>query len=410
MSRRRVATNSALALTGDVASKAGLLLVMVVAARAMTQGEVAELGTVLAVAGIVAVLLDAGSGVLITRDGAPDHAAGARLLSDLVRARLPVAACLVVAATAAGAASGKLVLWLGAALFGVLGAAATSLIGLFRSRQDMQPEMAQKALYAALALASTASLAASPTSEALTAGLVLALAVSLVPLAMWSRRLLADRAPAGRTAALRRALPLGLLAMATVVYYRSGTVALAALSTPQETAIFTVAATIGFGLLLLPNAITTGLLPHLAAHRGGVAAGTTRWALRWSLLLCIPMAALAAVAGRLLLGPVFGPEYESAATPLALLCAAIVLIACSGVLGTALIAAGHVKAVAVQVACSLAVNVVALVLLVPSFGASGAAGATLLCEVVAVVVLSAAAVRRLPDLVLAPGSPIPSPR
>ena len=396
MSRRLVATSSGLALAADVAAKVGLLLVTVVAARTLPAGELAQLGTVLAAAGIVAVLLDAGAGVLITRDGARDRAVGSGLLTALSAARVPVAAVLLAATAVAGSAAGEPMLWLAAVLLGILGAASVSLIGLFRSGQDMRPEARQKILFAALAVAGTVVVVASPTAEALAVMLVVATAASLAPLAGRVLPLLRDRRPARPRTALRRALPLGLLAMATVVYYRSGTVALAVLSTPDETATFTVAATIGFGLLLLPNALTTGLLPHLAAHRGGVATGTTRWAMRWSLVLSVPIAVLAAVAGYLLLGPVFGAQYAGAAAPLALLCGSVCLVACSGILGTALIAAGHVTAVAVQVACSLAVNIAALALLVPRYGATGAATATLLCEAVAVVILVATARRALP--------------
>lgn len=409
MSRRLVATNSALALAGELASKLGLLLVMVVAARTLPTGELAAAGVALAAAGIAAVVLDAGAGILVTRDGAADRATGTGLFAALLRARLPVAAGVVGVAALAGAAAGRPLLWTSAALMAVLGAVAMSLVGLFRAGQDMRPEVGQKLLFATLALAASGATLASPTAETLTAGLTVATGLSVAFLSIRARGLLAGRRHARAISALRRAVPLGLLAIATVVYYRAGTVALAALSTPEETARYTIASTVGFGLLLLPNAITTGLLPHLSAHRHGASAGTTRWALGWSLALSAPVAAGAALAGTLLLGPVFGSGYGAAAAPLAILCASVCLIACSGVLGTALIAAGHVRAVAVQVGVSLAVNAVALAVLVPPYGAVGAATATLVCEAVAVVALALASLQRLPGLLI-PRPPVPTTR
>ena len=206
-------------------------------------------------------------------------------------------------------------MWIAAAVLAVLGALTVSLIGYFRAGQDMQPEAVQKLVFAVLALALTgAAVAASATADAVLLALLFATVLSLTSLATaWSD------SPRGihvaRWGALRRALPLGLMAIATVVYYRSGTVGLALLSTPEETASYTVAAAVGFGLLMLPNAITTGLLPHLSATPDGGSPTSTRRALRWSLALSAPIAAAFALGGYVLLGPVFGAEYADAALP-----------------------------------------------------------------------------------------------
>ena len=408
MKRRSLATNSGLAFAGDLASKIGLLLVIVIAARMLPTGELAILGTALAVSGILAVCLDAGSGLSITRDGARDAGTRGALLSALVVARLPVVVLVLLAACAVGMALESPVVWIGAAALAVLGALAVSLIGYFRAGQDMQPEAVQKLVFAALALGLTGgALAASATAEAVLLALICATVLSLASFALVGKHA-ASGAHVARWAALRRALPLGLMAIATVVYYRSGTVGLALLSTPEETAAYTVAAAVGFGLLMLPNAITTGLLPHLSAAPDGESPTSTRRALRWSLTLSTPIAAAFALGGYVLLGPVFGAEYADAALPLAILCAAVVVIAYNGILGTALLAAGHVGVIVLQVACSLVVNLVALVALAPAFGAAGAATATLLCELVAAAMLTVASARRLPSLDLAPRPAVPT--
>jgi O-antigen/teichoic acid export membrane protein len=408
MKPRSLATNSGLAFVGDLASKLGLLLVMVIAARMLATAELATLGTALAVSAILAVCLDAGSGLAITRDGARDEATRGALLSALVVARLPAVALVLAAAVAVGMAVAAPGVCVGAALLAALGALTVSLIGYVRAGQDMQPEAVQKPVFSVLALVLTGvAVAVSATAEAVLLALVganvLALTLFLVP---------ASRSP--RTirvapfAALKRALPLGLMAIATVVYYRSGTVGLALLSTPEETAAYTVASAVGFGLLMLPNAITTGLLPHLSATANGRSPTSTRRALRWSLTLSAPIAGVFALGGYLLLGPIFGAEYAAAALPLAILCIAVVVIAYNGVLGTALLAAGHVGVIVLQVVCSLVVNLVALVALGSAFGAPGAATATLLCELVAAAMLTVASARRLPGVRLVPRSPVPT--
>jgi O-antigen/teichoic acid export membrane protein len=405
---RRLATNSTLAFAGDLASKVGLLLVMVVAARALPVGELAVLGTALAVAGILAVCLDAGAGLLITRDGARDEALRGGLLAALLHGRRPAAVAAIAVAAAGGILAGEPAVWVGAALLGILGALTVSLTGYFRAGQDMRPEAVQKTLFAGLALAGSAvAVSVSPSADGVIGALVGATLLSLGAF-VTARRPGRRRAAVGRLATLRRALPLGLMAIATVVYYRSGTVGLALLATPEETAAFTVASAVGFGLLMLPNAITTGLLPHLSAGEAGASPASTRLALRWSLALSAPIAVLVAVGGFVLLGPVFGAEYADAAVPLAILCAAVVVIAYNGILGTALLAAGHVGVIGLQVACSLAVYLATLALLSPGFGAAGAAAATVICEVVAAAMLTVASLRRLPGLHLTPRPAVPA--
>ena len=105
-----------------------------------------------------------------------------------------------------------------------------------------------------------------PSADVLLALLAVVTLVTLVPLL----RLVPSVADLGggirASVALRRAAPIGFLALATVAYYRSGTLALAALTSSNDTAAFGVAASIAFGMLMLPNAITTALLPRLATE------------------------------------------------------------------------------------------------------------------------------------------------
>jgi O-antigen/teichoic acid export membrane protein len=191
-----------------------------------------------------------------------------------------------------------------------------------------------------------------------------------------------------------------LLALATVAYYRSGTIALAALAGSNETAAFGVAASIAFGLLMVPNAVTTALLPRLSAERDlqGVVACTRR-TLAWTLVVAVLLSAAAAVVVPVGLPFALGGEYAAAGTPFALLCVGVPFIAASGVIGTALLSVGKLRPLGAQVAASLAVNLVVLAVLVPFLGAIGAALATVACETVGLVLLAYAAHRALPGLI-----------
>ncbi len=399
MKVRGVGANSVLAFGGDAASKAAALLVVILAARLLSVDEFAAFATAFACAGLLMTALDLGAGTLLTRDGASGAASRGALLRGLLEARAPLAVALLLGAALVGVWLGDPWLALAAAGFAIAGALALSVLGVYRSCQDLKPEALQRLAGATLAVVATLLCGlVVPRADVLLAALALVMLVTLVPLIV---RLpaVADLSDAvGRRAALRSAAPIGLIALATVAYYRSGTIALAALGTAQETAVFSVAATLAFGLLMLPNAITTALLPRLAVEPGreGLVARTRR-ALHWTLAITVVLAALAAALGQLAI-PVVVPQYADARYPFALLCAGLPVIAASGVIGTALLAIGRLRALALQVSCSLLINLGTLLVLVPRFESMGAALATVICELAGLVLLAVAARRLLPGL------------
>jgi len=287
------------------------------------------------------------------------------------------------------------------AVLAVASAAVLSLLGLYRSAQDIRPEALQRLACAVLSAASvTLCCLLFPRADAVMAALAFSTLATLLVLG-WHARRAADYSRAiSPFTALRRAAPIGLLALATVAYYRSGTLALAAIADPHETAVFTVAASVAFGLLMLPNAITTALLPHLSAEteRDPFIASARR-ALAWTVALAVVVSIGAAAAGPVALPLVLGAQYADAAGPFALLCIGIPLIAASGVIGTAVLSIGRIRLLAVQVACTLAINVAALALLVPGLGAAGASLATVLCELAGLALLVHASRRELPGLI-----------
>jgi O-antigen/teichoic acid export membrane protein len=398
--KRGIAENSALALAGDVASKAAALIVVVVAARFLSVPEFAVLATALAVAGLLGSALDLGAGTLLTRDGARGTEVRGALFRALLEARSSLAAAVLIAAPLIGFAVGRPLTALSIAALAVSGALTLSLLGLYRSTQNIQPEVIQRLLAAVLSVL-TVVLACLllPRADVLLVALLLSALVALLPLARRAPAIADFKGHIRPGSALRLAAPIGLLALATVAYYRSGTLALAALADAHETAVFSVAASIAFGMLMLPNAITTALLPRLsAADDFQSVIACARRALVWTLVAAVLLASAAAVVVPFGLPLMLGPEYADAGVPFALLCIGIPLIAASGVIGTTLLSIGQLRALGVQVAVSLVINVVALVLLVPSLGAVGASLATVACEAAGLILLLQAARTHLPGL------------
>jgi len=253
-----------------------------------------------------------------------------------------------------------------------------------------------------LAVAALGVLAVSPTATALLAALWGASVLALWPLVRRVPK--GDPAGQGRPArALRRAVPLGVLALATIVYFRSGTLVLSVVSGSEATAVFTVASSAAFGLLMLPNAVAAGLMPRLGALSSAerqveLARRALGWTLGLSTLLACGLAGLAPVA----LPFLYGPEYGAAAAPVSILAATVVVVGVNTVLGTALIARGRTSLVVVQSAVSMTANLTLLAALGPTFGAVGAALAMLGCELIGFALLARSCGGELPGLLAFP--------
>jgi O-antigen/teichoic acid export membrane protein len=401
MKKRGLGENSLLAFAGDGASKLSAFVVVIIAARFLSVREFAVLATGLAAASLLGSLLDLGAGTLLTRDGAKSRASRGALFASLLRARVPLAAAVLIAAPLLGLLLGRPLAALAVAALGLSWALALSVLGLYRSCQDIRPEAIQK--LAAGVLSVVAALLAPvvlPRADVLLMAFALIVLVTLAPLIRRTSALADFSARVRPLSALKSAAPIGLLALATVAYYRSGTLALALLADANETAVFGVAASIAFGMLMLPNAVTTALLPRLAAEddlHGLVTCA--RRALVWTLGVAVLLSAAAAVVVPVGLPLVLGSRYAGAAAPFVLLCTGIPVIAASGVIGTCLLTVGRLRPLAVQVAVSLGVNLVVLALFVPVLGAVGAASATVACELVGFVLLAHISRRALPGLI-----------
>ena len=404
MTPRGLRANSVLALAGDAASKLGALVVVLVGARALTVSDFAVLATALAIAGILTIALDLGVGTVITRDGARSRVERGRLVAATLVARVPLFALVLVAAPLVGAAVGRTWTGLATALLAGAGAVTLTVLGCFRSCQDMRPEALQRLVAGALGTVAVIVVArVSPDVDVLLLALAAVGVLTIVPLAL-RIRVVADVAwPAHSLEALRRAAPIGLLALATVAYYRSGTIVLAALSSASATAAFAVASGIAFALLMLPNAVTTALLPRLAASDTSDAVECTRRALAWTTGLAAVVACGSAIVVPAVLPIALGADYAAAGAPFVVLCLGIPVIAASGIVGTALLSAGRVGVLGAQVGISLSVNIACLFALVPLAGAVGAALATFACELVGLIFLLLSARTALPGLFRLPG-------
>jgi O-antigen/teichoic acid export membrane protein len=385
-----LATNARLALIGDVATKAAQLAVMVLAARLLPTRELATLGICLTLAAVLTVGLDAGVSTVLIRECARDPRRGWASAGAAARVRLPFALAAVAACIAGGFALGRPLDALLVAALAILGAAALTLFALFRAAQTLATEAEQKLVAAAVTFAAGAAFALHrPTAAAVLVALALGPALTVPGLVLRARRY---RGAGAVAHVLRSAAPLGALGLATMLYYRAPTLILGATRPSGDTASYTLASTVAFGLLMVPNAITTALLPRLASDGDGEPASR---ALARTLQLWAVLALSVGVAAEFLVPSVFGERYAGATGPLVMLLFAGFAIGISGVIGTVIVARRGCRALVVQVGACLLLNIGLGAILIPWLGPGGAAADTVVTELLAVALLA----RQVPGMV-----------
>ena len=388
LKRKRLRTNILLALGADLAAKGATLVLFVAAAWLISIPEMARFGVAFALATITQTVLDCGVSMLLTRDGARSEAEADRMLGDSHWARLLLALCILPLFLLGGLITSTLTLALLCWLFSL--ASATAQIAYFRSKKQFQAEVwARTTMGAAgLGIAVVLLLLVARSAAMLIAGLTAATIISILILGFFAGAKY-TRPSFSAVTLLRASAIFAALSIATLVYSRAETLLLKVLSSNVATASYALALTVAFGFLAFPNALTSGLLPHLAAELDY----RRRWlAVRHSLSIAVAQGIVVLVAGIALspwlLPALLGARYRSAVIPFCLLLGSNLFTAVAGVIGIALIAVGRQRVLGVQIAISLLISLTASLLLIPAFGAVGAAEALIAGEAAAVALLA----------------------
>jgi O-antigen/teichoic acid export membrane protein len=179
-------------------------------------------------------------------------------------------------------------------------------------------------------------------------------------------------------------LPLGLNAGLSLVRLRLETLLLAWLRGERETGLFAAGLRIVESLILVPASISAGAMPALTLESlGGSGAARERTA-RTLALLGVPAAVGLGLLAPGLVGLLYGPRFAAAAGPLRLLAPALACLFLSSLLLQALIATGHAALLPRLTGARLAAAALLAALLLPRFGAAGAAAGFTLAEAVLV--------------------------
>ncbi len=215
-------------------------------------------------------------------------------------------------------------------------------------------------------------------AEALALSCLPALALALALLARIDLRL-RGQTEAGRL--MREALPLGLVSGLTLLYLRADLFIVAAVAGASEAGFFQSAFRLFEATFVVSGGLAAGTFPLLAARFGerGFDA-LARFVLRLLVLLSAPIALAFALVPGPILTVFYGEGFEGAARPLSLLGIALVAVFANALTTHLLVASGRNRRLVLSIAVRLIVGVALDVLLVPRWGASGAAFAVVAAE------------------------------
>jgi O-antigen/teichoic acid export membrane protein len=191
-------------------------------------------------------------------------------------------------------------------------------------------------------------------------------------------------------ALLRVALPLGINGGLALLSLRLEVLALKVFRGDGEAGVFAAALRIVESLILVPSAISAGAMPALTreALRGdGPVRGRTALTVA---LLGAPSALGLAVVAPNLVGLLFGDAFAAAALPLRILALALAAVFLNAVLMHTLIATGRTSWLPRLTAARVTAAAVLGLVLIPTFGATGAAVGFFVAELLMLVLAARA--------------------
>jgi O-antigen/teichoic acid export membrane protein len=185
------------------------------------------------------------------------------------------------------------------------------------------------------------------------------------------------RAPA--LSLLRESMRFGLRAwvgtLADALNYRVDQIIVAVIASEAALGIYAVAVNASEVLLYLAGGVAPALMPVIAGSAPGMRAERTLHAFRSVALATVASVVIAALVGPALLPVAFGSEFEDSVTPFLLLLPGVLGVVLLAIFTTALVASSAPGLSSLGSLATLFVGLTLDFVLIPPFGASGAAAA-----------------------------------
>lgn len=386
--------------SASAASNVLLLVLLVIAARWLSVDDYGRFGFALSLVTIVEMIMDIGLGPVTIREVARDRSRADQLFRDVLGLKLAwVSSGLFILAIAAPVLryQDPLVIRI-CYLMGLSSAVRSYLLttrgllqGLDRFDLEALLVIADRVF---LLAAGGAVLVAGDGVMALAIAFVAARALLLLVVFALVRRFLGPIAPAFNRARWRdlhaAAIPLGLWLITLSAYNYIDTVILGVMRTDAEVAWYRASYSLYEGLAYAPAALSAVVTPRLSnlfiRDRGGHGALLHR-----TLAVSVGLGFLLGGTTWLLSGWIvpfiYGQAYEPAVAPLRILAAGSVFVFTTWVLHAGAISVNLDRRLLVTTIVGLTANVALNLVLIPRYGISGAAWATVLAEALTAAVL-----------------------
>jgi O-antigen/teichoic acid export membrane protein len=396
-----VLRNSVAGVAAQLAIKILSFGFSVLVVRQLGADQFGQYAAVLAFGAVFVFLADLGLGVYLVRE-----VSHARTLADAparigqlfgdglaLRTALAVMAAILLIATAI--LTGRSTPMVVAIAMGTLGLLAFSVQGTCESvlagfeRLDI-PALAKVANQVAFVTLGTLALVVGAGYHGLVVATILG--ATLMAIICWRgvRRLgvnVSAPSPHQWPALLRASAPFAVIAGTLGLSYKFDSVLLNLLRGDAETGYYSAAYSLVFAAAFLSNALNTALFPTMTRQAASSPASLVpmyEQALRYLMLIALPIAFGGWALADQLVVLLFGPAFEIAGTALAILIWTVPLMFVSELLGYIVVVRGEEKRVARAVLLSTGVNIAGNVMVVPLFGFTGAAIMTVVTEAVLV--------------------------
>lgn len=175
-------------------------------------------------------------------------------------------------------------------------------------------------------------------------------------------------------------VPFALAFIALTLYCKIDVLLLARLRTATDVGLYTAAYKFVDVTQALVIVAAGAVLPRLARATGARSGEAGARTVQLVALAALPLGLVLLLARGPIVQLVFGDGYVGATAALGLLAASLPLLALNITAGYVLGVAGRMRAVAIAYACALAFKVMLGWMLIPSYGATGAAAAALIAE------------------------------
>ncbi len=333
---------------------------------------------------------DIGMASVLVRDGATDRSQLLGLYRRMMRLKVIASAitygALIAVALLVGYGAEKLVLIAIAGVAMVLDSVHLTNYAALRALHDTR--------YEAIGMVGSQALTLVIGGVALTMGaplgfLISAYAISSALNVVWStvrlmrhpevvalRKARAVEAVVSSWTIVQMAFPFALAGIFTRVYASLDAVLLERLAGDAALGLYSAPYKIAFAFQFIPMALVASLYPllsHLAAHDRARIAPVFRAAMVYLLAIAIPLFAGTVVMGETVLVVLFGAKYSGAGTILSLMMASLIFAFASFPVGSVLNAMHKQQVQTMIMGVVMVVNAVLNFLLIPQWGATGAA-------------------------------------